>query len=171
MANRTFIGVPFDQKIREKQMNIFTLHPNKNIASKTVHIHAPASKVWEALTTPALMNQWMMPDSKMAIITNWQVGSLFIIRGNLHGINFENKGTILQFESKKVLEYNHLSSISRLPNQPKSYSNIEFRLTPGEDQTSLTVTLSNFPTESIYKHLIFYWNVTLEILKKMIEEE
>lgn len=152
-------------------MNIFKLHTNGNTASKTVQINAPASKIWDALTSPALINQWMMPDSKMDIITDWQVGSPFIIRGNLHGINFENKGTVLQFETEKVLEYNHLSSISRLPDQPESYSDIEFRLTPGENQTSLTLTLNNFPTESIYKHLIFYWNVTLEILKKMIEEE
>jgi hypothetical protein len=38
-------------------------------------------------------------------------------------------------------------------------------------QTRLTVTVSNFPTETIYKHLAFYWNVTPVILKRMIEKE
>lgn len=31
------------------------------------------------------------------------------------------------------------------------------------------LSLSNFPTESIYKHLAFYWDITLELLKKLIE--
>jgi len=77
-------------KNQRNQMNTFTLHSNGNTASKTVHIDAPASKIWDALTRPALMNQWMMPDSKMDIITDWQVGSPLIIRGNLHGINFDS---------------------------------------------------------------------------------
>jgi hypothetical protein len=43
-------------------------------------------------------------------------------------------------------------------------------LQPIEKQTALALTLSNFPTESIYQHLAFYWTVTLEALKRMIEE-
>ena len=35
--------------------------------------------------------------------------------------------------------------------------------------TELTLTLSNFTTETIYKHLNFYWNTTLEVLKNFIE--
>jgi hypothetical protein len=66
--------------------------------------------------------------------------------------------------------YSHLSSISRLPDEQENYSIVAFRLQPKEDETLLTLTLSNFPTESIYQHLAFYWNVTLETLKKMIEE-
>jgi len=126
--------------------------------------------VWEALTNPELMKKWMS-ETEINIITDWKVGSPMIIRGNLHGIKFENKGTVLQFEPEKILQYNYLSSISRLPDQPGNYSSIEFRLAPIEDQTALTVLVSNFPTEIIYKHLAFYWNVTLEILKRLIENQ
>jgi len=126
--------------------------------------------VWEALTNPELMKKWMS-ETEINIITDWNVGSPMIIRGDLHGIKFENKGTVLQFEPEKILQYNYLSSISRLPDQPGNYSNIEFRLAPIEDQTALTVLVSNFPTEIIYKHLAFYWNVTLEIFKRLIENQ
>ena len=111
-----------------------------------------------------------MFEKEIEIITDWQVGGPIITRGDLHGIPFENNGRVLQFEPEKVLRYSHLSSISRLPDKPESYAVFDFRLTPIGNQTSLTLTVSNFPTESIYKHLVFYWNVTLEIFKKMLEQ-
>lgn len=143
--------------------------PTVQTFTKTVQINAPTSTVWTALTTPALMQKWMS-ENELHIITDWQVGNPMTIRGKLHGARFENKGTVLQFEPEQVLAYSHLSSASRLPDQPESYSTLEFRLTPAQDGTSLTFTTRNFPTEIIYKHMAFYWNVTLEILKKTIEE-
>jgi len=140
--------------------------------NKAVTINASTSQVWHILTTPELMKKWMISDDiEININTDWKVGSPMVIRGNMSGKNFENNGTVLQFEPEKILEYSHLSSTSRLPNRPESYSIIEFRLQPMENLTILTLTVSNFPTESIYKHLAFYWNVTLEVLKKMIENK
>ncbi|MCB0126312.1 MAG: hypothetical protein KDE58_28840 [Caldilineaceae bacterium] len=75
----------------------------------------------------------------------------------------------MQFEPEQVVQYTHLSSLSELPDQPESYTSLEFRLAPVGPQTALTLTLRNFPTEAIYKHLAFYWNVALEIVKKRLE--
>jgi uncharacterized protein YndB with AHSA1/START domain len=136
---------------------------------KTIQIDALPSKVWEALTTPESMKKWMS-ETEIDILTDWKVGTPFLIRGKLHGIKFENKGTVLAFEKKSLLRYSHFSSISRLPDKPENYSIFEFALLPIEHQTSLTFKASIFPTEIIYKHLAFYWNVTLEILKRMIEQ-
>ena len=149
--------------------DIHTHSKSGEIFSKTIQIEAPISKVWDALTIPELMKKWMS-EIDISISTDWIIGSPIIIRGRLHGINFENKGKVLQFEPEKNLQYSHLSSISRLPDQVDSYSIFAFQLAPIENQTALTVTMSNFPTETIYKHLAFYWNVTLEILKRMLEK-
>ena len=137
--------------------------------SKTIDINAPTSTVWDALTSPAIMKKWMA-ETDIDILTDWQVGAPFTIRGSLHGIKFENLGTVVQFDPEKRLCYTHLSSISRLPDAPESYCMFAFELVPREDQTTLTLTVSNFPTETIYKHLAFYWNVTLGILKQQIEQ-
>jgi uncharacterized protein YndB with AHSA1/START domain len=139
--------------------------------TRTVLIHASAAEVWQALTDVEWMKKWMMADIELQIITSGRVGGPMIIRGNMGGKEFENDGTILQFEPERVLQYSHRSSLSRLPNQPQSYSTIEFELSPVGDQTNLRLTLRNFPTESIHKHLTFYWNVTLEVLKRMIEQQ
>ncbi|MEP6895723.1 MAG: SRPBCC domain-containing protein [Chloroflexota bacterium] len=152
-------------------MDSNALSVDQKIMNKTVYINAPPSQVWHMLTNPELMKKWMMPDIELNIITTWKVGSPMIIRGNMGGKDFKNIGIVLQFEPERALQYSHLSSLSRLPDKPASYSIIEFILNPTEDQTSLTLTLSNFPTESIYKHLTFYWNVTLEVLKQMIEQQ
>jgi|SRR5215216_5562869 len=153
-----------------KQMNFYTSPTGDQIANKTITIDAPTFKVWEALTNPEVMKKWMS-ETEINIITDWKVGNPIVIHGNLHRIKFENKGTVLRFERERVLQYSHLSSLSRLPDEPGNYSIIEFIVEPIENQTNLTLTLSNFSTEAIYKHLVFYWNVTLEILKRMIDEQ
>jgi uncharacterized protein YndB with AHSA1/START domain len=153
-----------------KPTDTSTFLPDSHTFNKTIHIDAPVAEVWNALTDPELMKKWIS-ETEIEIITDWKVGNPIVMRGRLHGVKFENKGTVLQFEPEKILEYNHLSSISRLPDKPESYSVIDFRMAPDHDQTTLTVTVSNFPTETIYKHLVFYWNVTLEIIKRMVEKE
>jgi len=150
------------------QMDVHVSPTGEKTISKTIQINAPASQVWDVLTKPEVMKKWMS-ESEIEIVTDWQVGSPFVIRGKLHRIKFENKGQVLQFEPERILEYSHLSSLSRLPDTPENYSMVEFRLAPGANETGLTLTLRNFPTESIDKHLVFYWNVTLEILKRTIE--
>ncbi len=153
-------------------MDSETMPTDSKKFNKAVTINASTSQVWHILTTPELMKKWMISDDiEINIIIDWKVGSPMVIRGNMNGKNFENNGTVLQFETEKTLRYSHLSSISRLPDQPESYSIVEFRLQPVESQTILSLTVSNFPTESIYKHLAFYWNVTLEVLKRMIENK
>lgn len=138
---------------------------------KTIIIKAPPYSVWETLTNPNLIKQWMgEPEMEIEVITDWKVGTPLIIKG-FHHVNFENKGTILQFEPNRVLKYDYLSSISRLPDNPENHTIIEFILTPFGDQTSLTLTLSNFPTESIFKHVNFYWTTTIEIMKKLVERQ
>jgi uncharacterized protein YndB with AHSA1/START domain len=136
--------------------------------NNNIIINAKPAKVWEVLTNSQLIPKWMA-ESEIEIITSWQVGSPIIIRGDLHGMPFENTGSVLQFEPEKLLRYSHLSSLSNLPNEIDSYSVIEFSLQPKGNQTVLTLTLSNFPTEEIYRHLVFYWSVTIEILKEFIE--
>jgi uncharacterized protein YndB with AHSA1/START domain len=137
---------------------------------KTILINASSSKVWEHLTNPDLMKHWMGdPEMQIEVITDWKVGSPFIIKG-FHHQQFENKGTILQFEAEKVFHYSYLSSLSNLDDTPKNHTTISFTLAPKDKQVELTVEVENFPTEVIYKHLEFYWNGTIHLLKEVIEK-
>jgi uncharacterized protein YndB with AHSA1/START domain len=135
-----------------------------------VVIDAPSSAVWDALTRPALMTRWMGdPDTGVEVETSWVVGAPIIVRG-FHHAHFVNTGTVLGFEPNEMLRYSHLSSLSRLPDTPQNHSIVELRLAPVAGGTSVAVALSGFPTESIFKHLDFYWRGTLMILKRFVEQ-
>lgn len=136
--------------------------------SKSVAINATPQAVWAALTTPGLMKQWMS-ESVVDVTTDWTVGGSIDICGQVYKKPFDNYGTVLAFDPGHTLRYSHLSSLSHLPNAPESYCVLDFTLTPNDGHTVLILTITNFPTETIYKHLAFYWNVTLEILKKFVE--
>jgi len=138
--------------------------------SKSIRLNALPNAVWAALTQPELMKRWMS-DSEIDIVTTWEVGSPIIINAQevSYKTAFSNIGVVLQFVKGRVLEYSHLSSLSRLPDQAENYTLIRFNLQQEENHTLLELNLSNFPTESHYKHIDFYWTVTLEVLKRFVE--
>lgn len=145
--------------------------PQPDSITETVVIQAPTAVVWQYLTVPDLMKRWMLDvEMAMAIITDWQVGTPIVMKGQLHGIAFENSGTVLQYDAEKLLHYTHLSSLSQLPATPENFCQLEFCLTPTAQTTTLTLTIINFPTISIFKHLALYWRVALAGLKKQIEQ-
>lgn len=137
---------------------------------KSVIIGAPVSKVWQTITVPALIQKWLL-DDKVKVTTDWKVGSLITIEVLEHWVLSKTTGRVLEVESERKLKYTHLSSLSRLPDEPENHCILEFQLDALEhNKTKLNFTVSNFPTESIYKHMVFYWNATLEVLKNSTEE-
>lgn len=118
-----------------------------------------------------MMKQWMVDAGmEITISTDWKIGNPIVMKGRLHRIKFENKGKILKYEPEKVLQYSHLSSLSRLPELPENFCIIEFSLIPSHSQTILLLEITNFPTETIFKHLDFYWRTTIEMMKTLIEQ-
>jgi uncharacterized protein YndB with AHSA1/START domain len=142
-----------------------------DVIANSATINAPPSEVWRALTDPDLMKCWIAePEMRVGISTDWKIGSPIVVKGHHNNVDFENKGTILQFEPYSILRYTHLSSISGLSDKAENYTVIEFRLERTEENsTSLNVRISNFPTKSAFKHWEFYWKVTIEVLKRFIE--
>jgi len=141
----------------------------EEILEKKILINAPAYKVWVALTDTTLMQSWMGgPEMGLEVSTSWEVGSPIIIKG-FHHVKFENRGIVLEYVPDSVVSYNFLSSISRLPDEKENHSVLRFQLSPEEGHTALSLTIGNFPTETIYHHLNFYWNGTLAMLKRYTE--
>lgn len=137
---------------------------NNLTIQKSTIIKAEPAKVWKVLTDPELMKQWISSE-KIEILTTWEPGSPIILKGKLHGMDFENTGEVMAFEPEKLLHYTHKSSLSDLPDDPENYCHLIFKLTFENNQTVLDLTISNFPTETIFKHLEFYWRVTLNLIK------
>ena len=137
---------------------------------RTVMIEAAPAEVWPCLTEPALMAQWMgEPEMELEVETVWTVGTAIRISG-IHHVRFENRGVVLEYEVNKRLSYTHLSSVSRLSDDPKHYVQLLFELIPVDRGTELKLTITNFPTEVIFHHLNFYWRVTMEKIRLFVAQ-
>ena len=139
------------------------------LVTKTIAIHAPAAQVWQVLTDSESIKEWLSDTGTLQIRTDWQVGGPFVYFGTWHGVRYQTKGTLLQLEPEKVLQYNHWSRISRLPDRPENYAVVEFRLAPEENHTRLVLTHSNLVGEAAVQHANLYWNATLQKVKRLAE--
>ncbi len=107
---------------------------------QSVTIDAPARFVWEQLTRTERMKEWMgEPGMEIEIDTDWNVGGPIAVSGLLHHARVRNAGVVLEFKPPTRLSYTHLSSLSRLPDEPESYTTLAFAVQPEDDRTSLTL--------------------------------
>ena len=138
--------------------------------STNITINSTPTKVWQTLTDHELMVQWLGdPDMEIEVKTTWQINTPIIIKG-FHHVKFENTGIVLAFDKERKLSFTHLSSVSRLPDIPENYSTLTFTLKPISNATHLTLKIENFPTESIRKHLEFYWRTTIITIKNKVAD-
>ncbi len=144
------------------------LNPSDKVVLKTININAPVAKVWEAITTPTLIKEWLF-DTPIEVISDWKEGSSMIFKGRWQNRPYEDKGTIQKYEPGKMLRYSFWSHLSQLPDVPENYTIIEFSLVPGGEHTEVTLTQSNFILDTMFRHSNYYWVLTLDRLKKTIE--
>ncbi len=140
---------------------------NKVINHKVI-INAPVAMVWRALTDPALMKHWLW-ENEVEVISEWQPGSLMLFKSTFHDIPYIDKGKILDIEKEKIFRYIYWSHLSQLADEPENYQHIEFKLVAEKECTELSLKCSNLINTAIYGHWNFYWAVTLDILKHMLE--
>jgi uncharacterized protein YndB with AHSA1/START domain len=139
----------------------------KFIAKAEVSINAPAAEVWEALTKPELIKQYLLGTE---VTTDWQVGSPITYKGEWEGKTYEDKGTILEVEPEKLLISTFWSSLSGLPDTPENYKTVSYKLSAEGGVTKLTLTQDNNDTQEEASHSEQNWNTVLGKLKELIEK-
>ena len=136
------------------------------IAKATITINAPSSKVWDALTKPDLIKQYLFGTK---VTTDWRVGSPITYKGTWEGKAYEDKGKILQIDPGKILVSTYWSSMSSLPDVPENYNTVRYELSAEGAGTRLTITQDNNATLDDAKHSEQNWNIVLEGIKKLVE--
>jgi uncharacterized protein YndB with AHSA1/START domain len=96
---------------------------------QSITISAPITRVWEALTTPALIKLWFFG---VETETDWKEGSPIIHRGEYEGRAYEDRGEILEIDPPTLLVHSHWSPASGLAEAPENYERVEWNL--GEDE-------------------------------------
>ena len=140
---------------------------NNTFISKTsTTINAPASKVWNALTKPDLIKQYLFGTQ---VTTDWQVGSPISYKGIWNGKAYEDKGRVLQMEVGKLLVSTYWSSLSGLPDVPANYKTVRYELNTEGNRTRLTITQDNNDSQEEASHSEQNWILVLDGIKKLLE--
>jgi len=130
-----------------------------HIATGTILINAAASKVWEALTNPVMIKQYLFgTDAK----SDWKVGSPITYSGMGEGKAYEDKGIILKIEPNKILETSYWSVAFGLADDPANYKKVSYVLVEKDGQTELTIAQDNNKTEAERDHSAQNWAVVLK---------
>jgi uncharacterized protein YndB with AHSA1/START domain len=145
--------------------------PSPLIVKRSITIHAPASKVWEALTRPELVKLYMFNSD---VVCDWKVGSDIVFKGELKGkeVIFV-KGHITRLEPDKLLEYTCFGPDGGLPDVPSNYTKVTYVLIPEKEDTLVTATQGDFSLigdgQKRHADATKGWEYALEGLKNVVE--
>lgn len=140
----------------------------KLIAQVKTVINAPIEKVWEALVNPEIIKEYMFGTT---VVSDWKEGSQIVWKGEWKGKAYEDKGTILQFNERSILQYSHFSPLTGKPDLPENYHVVTITLTALKKGVEVELTQDNNETEKEQKHSEDNWNTMLEGLKKFLENK
>jgi uncharacterized protein YndB with AHSA1/START domain len=138
----------------------------KLIAKATITINAPANRVWDALTRPELVRQYLFGTE---VTSDWQVGSPIRYKGVWQGKPYEDKGKVVQVEPGKLLVSTYWSPLAGLADTPDNYKTVRYELSQAGEATRLSVTQDNNDTEEEANHMEQNWTMVLEGMKKLLE--
>ncbi|MBI5879665.1 MAG: SRPBCC domain-containing protein [Chloroflexi bacterium] len=140
---------------------------NGLIAKVSTTINVPVARVWEALTKPEIIGQYMFGTN---VVSDWRVGSAIVWQGEWQGRSYEDKGTILRLEPGRSLQYSHFSPLSGQPDRPENYHTVTIELFSHGMQTGLTLSQDNNATEADREHSEKNWTMMLDGMKRLLEK-
>ncbi len=139
---------------------------NDYLAKVSTTIEAPAGAVWEALTDPDKIKQYIFGTN---VKSDWRVGSPITWKGEWEGKAYEDKGEIRRVTPERLLEYTHFSPLAGLPDVPENYHTVTIELTGDGSRTDVTLSQDNNATEEGREHSEKNWSMMLQGLKKLVE--
>jgi uncharacterized protein YndB with AHSA1/START domain len=85
------------------------------VVSKSVEINAAPAKVWQALTDPALIQEYLYGTET---ITDWKPGSEVVFRGEYQGHKYRDRGVVQQNILNELISYTYWTGFSGLEDKP-----------------------------------------------------
>jgi Uncharacterized conserved protein len=136
------------------------------VARASIEIAAPTPQVWDGLTNPDIIKQYMFGVDAEC---DWREGSPLILRGEWEGKPFEDKGTVLRVEEGRLLEYTHFSPLSGVQDRPENYHTITVELAEDGGRTEVSLAQDNNASEEEREHSASMWATMLSGLKGVLE--
>ncbi|MBX7107431.1 MAG: SRPBCC domain-containing protein [Chitinophagales bacterium] len=134
---------------------------------KSVLIKASRQKVWQCLTTPEIIKEYLFGTET---VTDWLKGSEIVFHGEYNGQQYRDHGRILDNIPSEKLSYSYWSGFSGLEDKPENYSTITCTLTAsGDGLTQLTWTQQGFANEEGHHHTESNMDAFLDHIKEIAE--
>lgn len=137
----------------------------QHVSRASIEIAASSAEVWDALVTPATAKQYFFGAD---VRSDWTEGSAITFTGTFNGNAYHEKGTILQCQPGKLLQYSHWSDLERLPDLPEHYRIWTFRI-ESERPVVLSVTEDNIPDDAARARSDEFWSGVLATIKRLVE--
>jgi uncharacterized protein YndB with AHSA1/START domain len=137
-----------------------------HVAHATTTIAASADRVWDALTNPATIKQYMFGAT---VTSTWRVGDAITWKGEMKGKTYEDRGRILRSEPNRLIEYTHFSPMSGQPDAPENHHVVTVTLSPATNGTRVDLAQTKNPTDDARRHSEENWNQMLAGLKRAVE--
>lgn len=135
-------------------------------AETSITINAPASEVWMALTTPELIEKYLMGTH---VTSDWKEGSPITYEGTYNGKSYHDKGVIKKLVPEQLLQSTYWSSMGGKEDKPENYNLVTYRLSAQHGGTTVTLTQNNVLSEKEKEHVTGNWNAVLQKLKEVVE--
>jgi uncharacterized protein YndB with AHSA1/START domain len=137
------------------------------IARAAIDIKVPTPEVWNALTDPLIIEQYMFGTH---VASEWKEGAAVTWKGEWQGKAYEDKGVILKLEPQHMIQYSHFSPLSGLADTPESYHTVTIEVTNGRNYTHLALSQDKNPTEEERDHSQRNWVAMLGAMKRLLEK-
>ncbi len=140
---------------------------NKLSAKASIIINAPIGTVWQALTDPVQIKEYLFGTNA---ISDWKKGSSITYKGVWEGKEYEDKGTIIEIVPERILHTTYWSGMSGKEDKPENYANVIYGLKTQGAGTFIIIAQDNIDSEEQVKHMEQNWGMVLESMKKLLEK-
>ena len=139
---------------------------NGIVATASIDIEAPASRVWTALTEPDQIAAYMFGSR---VETDWEVGHPITWNGEWEGRPYQDKGQVLAYDEPARLSVTHFSPLTGQDDVPENYHTLVYELDESAGVTTVSLSQDNNRSEEAAEHSRANWQMMLDGLKKQVE--
>ena len=139
----------------------------KLISKSSTMINAPVNKVWDALTNPHLIKEYLFGTKTT---TDWKKGSPITYEGEWQGRSYKDKGLVVDIIPEKLLHTTYWSSMGGKEDRPENYNNVLYEVEERNGGTLVTISQDNIKDENELKHMNENWGIVLDNMKKLLEK-
>ncbi len=139
---------------------------NGIVATASIEIEAPASRVWTALTEPDQIAAYMFGSR---VETDWEVGHPITWNGEWEGKPYQDKGQVLAYDEPERLSVTHFSPLTGQDDVPENYHTLVYELGENDGVTTVSLSQDNNGSEEEAEHSRANWQMMLDGLKRQVE--